>query len=108
MYKEINLPEVMAAIISEKGDNIKVKKTKLSEVKTAIISNDSFMRVDFSIQQYRRIDYLGEGHIRVGPKVVIVEKELPMEIRNRFQICFNGLDRDSKEVLGTSIKSVFK
>ena len=108
MYKEINLPEVLAAIISNKGGNLKVKKEKLTDVKTAIINRDKFMRVDFSAQQYRRVDYLGDGYIKVAPKVVVVKKEIPLEVKNRFRICYNSLDEDSRVVLDLSLKSVFK
>ena len=108
MYKEINLPEVVAAIISDKGVNMRVKQVELTEVKSAIIRKDRFMRVDFSVQQYRRVDYLGSGHVRIEAAEVVIDKELPVEVRRRFQICYNSLDRESKQVLEVSIKSVFK
>ncbi len=108
MYKEINLPEVVAAIISDKGVNVRVKQIELTEVKSAIIRKDRFMRVDFSVQQYRRVDYLGGGHVRIEAAEVVIDKELPVEVRRRFQICYNSLDRESKQVLEVSIKSVFK
>lgn len=108
MYKEIDLPEVVAAIISDKGGNIRVNQMELTQVKTAIIDKDRFMRVDYSIQQYRRVDYLGEGHVRVESTEVVIEKELPPDVKRRFQICYNGLDRESKEVLEWSIKRTFK
>lgn len=108
MYKEINLPEVVAAIITDKGDNYRVKQIQLTEVKSAIISKDRFMRVDFSSHQYRRVAYLGEGFVKVEESEVVIEKELPSEVRKRFQICYNSLDRESKQVLEVSVKSVFK
>lgn len=108
MYKEIDLPEVVAAIISDKGDIVRVNHVELTKVRTAIIDKDRFMRVDFSRQQYRRVDYLGEGHVRVESTDVVIEKELPVNVKKRFQICYNGLDRDSKEILEWSIKSTFK
>lgn len=108
MYKEINLPEVVAAIISDKGVNMRVKQVELTEVRSAIIRKDRFMRVDFSVQQYRRVDYLGGGHVRIEATEVVIDKELPVEVRKRFQICYNSLDRESKQVLEVSIKSVFK
>lgn len=108
MYKEINLPEVVAAIISDKGDNMRVRQVELTEVRSAIIRKDRFMRVDFSVQQYRRVDYLGAGHVRVEATEVVIEEELPIEVRKRFQICYNSLDRESKQLLDVSLKSVFK
>lgn len=108
MYKEINLPEVVAAIISDKGVNVRVKQVELTEVRSAIIRKDRFMRVDFSVQQYRRVDYLGGGHVKIEAAEVVIDKELPVEVRRRFQICYNRLDRESKQVLEVSIKSVFK
>lgn len=108
MYKEIDLPEVVAAIISDKGDNVRVNYVELTKVRTAIIDKDKFMRVDFSRKQYRRVDYLGEGHVRVESTDVVIEKGLPDTVKGRFQICYNGLDRDSKEVLEWSIKHTFK
>lgn len=108
MYKEINLPEVVAAIISDKGDDMRVKQIELMKVRSAIISKDRFMRVDFSVQQYRRVGYLGAGHVRIEATEVVIEKELPVDVRRRFQICYNSMDRESKEVLKVSLKSVFK
>ena len=108
MYKEINLPEVVAAIITDKGVNLRVNQVELTEVRSAIIRKDRFMRVDFSVQQYRRVAYLGGGHVRVEATEVVIDKELPVEVRKRFQICYNSLDRESKQVLEMSIKSVFK
>lgn len=108
MYKEINLPEVVAAIISDKGDDVRVKKMELTEVRTTIIKRDRFMRVDFSMQQYKRVAYLGEGHVRVEANEVVIEKQLPQNVRSRFQICYNGLDRESKSILESSLKSVLK
>lgn len=108
MYKEINLPEVVAAIISDKGGNMRVRQVELTEVRSTIIRKDRFMRVDFSAQQYRRVDYLGAGHVRVEATEVVIDKELPVEVRKRFQICYNSLDRESKRILEVSLKSVFK
>ena len=108
MHKEINLPEVVAAIISDKGTNVRVKQVELAEVRSAIVRKDRFMRVDFSVQQYRRVDYLGGGHVRIEAAEVVIDKDLPGEIRKRFQICYNSLDRESKQVLDVSIKSVIK
>ena len=108
MYKEINLPEVVAAIISDKRDAIKVDRSKFAEMRTAIIKEDRFMRVDFSVHQYRRVAYLGEGYIKVESSEVVIEKPLPMEVRRRFQMCYNSLDNESKKVLQSSIKAVFK
>ena len=108
MYKEIDLPEVVAAIISDRGDNVRVNHIELTEVRTAIIDKDKFMRVDFSRKQYRRVDYLGEGYVRVESTDVVIGKGLPDNVKGRFQICYNGLDRDSKEVLEWSIKRTFK
>jgi hypothetical protein len=108
MYKEIDLPEVVAAIIFDKGDVVRVNEVELTKVRTAIIDKDRFMRVDFSRKQYRRVDYLGEGHVRVESTEVVIEKGLPKDVKRRFQICYNGLDKDSKEVLEWSIKRTFK
>lgn len=108
MYKEITLPEVVAAIISDRGGNVRVNQVELTGVRTAIIKKDRFMRVDFSVQQYRRVDYLGGGHVRIEATEVVIEKELPIEVKRRFQICYNSLDRESKQVLEVSVKSVFK
>ena len=108
MYKEITLPEVVAAIISDRGGIVRVNQVELTEVRSAIRKKDKFMRVDFSVQQYRRVNYLGSGHVRIEAAEVIIEKELPVEIKRRFQICYNSLDRESKQVLEVSVKSVFK
>lgn len=108
MYKEIDLPEVVAAIISDKGDNVRVNKVKLTEVRTTIIKRDRFMRVDFSMQQYRRVAYLGDGYVKVEAAEVVIEKQLPQEVRRRFQICYNGLDKESKSILESSLKAVLK
>lgn len=108
MYKEINLPEVLAAIISDKGGEVRVKKVELTEVRTTIIKRDRFMRVDFSMQQYRRVAYLGDGHVRVEATEVVIERQLPKEVRHRFQMCYNGLDKESKIILESSLKSVLK
>lgn len=108
MYKEINLPEVIAAIISDKGDNLRVKQVELTEVRSAIIRKDRFMRVDFSVQQYRRVNYLSEGHVRIEATEVVIDRGLPIDVKKRFQICYNSLDRESRQILEVSLKSVFK
>ena len=108
MYKEINLPELVAALISDSVGEVRVNKVKLTEVRTAIIKRDRFMNVDFSVKQYRRVAYLGSGSVRIESTEVVIEKSIPANVRKRFQICYNSMDSDSKRVLESSIKLVLK
>lgn len=108
MYKEINLPEVVAALISDSTGEVRVNRVKLTEVRAAIIREDRFMNVDFSVRQYRRVAYLGGGYVHVESTEVVIGETIPMEVRQRFQICYNSLDSDSKRVLESSIKMVLK
>lgn len=106
MYKEINLPEVVAALISDGVGEVRVNRVKLKEMRTAIINEDRFMNVDFSVHQFRRVAYLGRGHIKVESAEVVIGETIPTEVRRRFQICYNSLDSDSKRVLESSIKAL--
>lgn len=108
MYKEINLPEVVAALISDGIGEVRVNRVKLTEVRTAIIKEDRFMNVDFSVRQYRRVAYLGGGYVKVESAEVVIEKTIPTDVKKRFQICYNSLDSDSKRVLDSSIKMVLR
>lgn len=109
MYKEINLPEVVGALlVDKKTGKVRVDNVLLSEVQKVIVGEDKFMKVDFSRQQYRRVAYLGGGHVKVEEsQSVVIEAGLPKEITKRFEICYNSLDNESKKVLDSSLGKFF-
>ena len=108
MYKEIKLPELVAVLICDNVEEVRVNKVKLTEVRAAIKKRDKFMNVDFSASQYKRVAYLGGGSVRIESTDVIIGKSIPDDVRKRFQICYNSMDSDSKRVLESSIKKVLK
>lgn len=84
MYKEINLPEVVGALlVDKKTGKVRVDNVLLSEVQKVIVGEDKFMKVDFSRQQYRRVAYLGGGHVKV-------EESQSVVIEAGFLILMNG------------------